>query len=261
MLAAAAAGGATLAGGVARAQSRATAANPTILELRTYHLVHGPMRERLDTYLRDAVIPAARRAGCGPVGVFTVAIGPGSPSVLVLLPHRSLAGVAALPDRLAADPGYAKAAAPFADATPDAPPYVSLDVKLMRGFPRFPGIEVPDIGGSAKRRIFELRTYHSHSDEAGATKIGMFETGGEIALFRRAGLTPVFFAQDLTGTRLPSLTYLLTFPDLAARDRAWGAFGSDPAWRRLIATPGLTDPEITTGIDNQILAPTPYSQV
>ncbi len=258
LLAGAALGAAALA--THGAQARAAMARE-VYELRTYRLVHGPMKERLDAYLKSAFIPAARRAGCGPVGVFTVAIGPDSPSVLVLIPHPSIDAFVALPDRLTADASYTKAAAPFSGATPQGPAYTSLDVKLMRAFPHVPRIELPETSASGAPRIFELRTYFSHSDAAGTTKIGMFDTGGEIEIFRRTGLTPVFFAQDLTGDRLPSLTYMLTFPDLATRERNWRAFGSDPAWRRLIATPGLTDPEITTGIDNRILSPTPYSQV
>ncbi|GAA4213415.1 NIPSNAP family protein [Sphingomonas endophytica] len=258
VLAGATLGGMTLASAGAQAQARSAAATPEIYELRTYHLVNGSMRARLDAYLRDAFMPAARRAGCGPIGVFAVSIGPASPSVLVLIPHPTLADFAALPARLAADQQHGQAGAPFLDAAPSAPGYASLDVKLMRAFPHMPRIEVP-AGGAA--RLFELRTYFSPSDKTGATKIEMFDTGGETEIFRRTGLTPVFFAQDLTGERLPSLTYMLTFPDLATRERNWRTFGSDPAWKRLIATPGLTDPEITTGIDNSILGPTPYSQI
>lgn len=263
LLAGVVASGAAVSGAAARPRAPAPppGATPEVYELRSYHLVHGPMRQRLDAYLADAFIPAARRAGCGPVGAFTTAIGPDSPTVHVLIPHRSLADFAALPGRLAADARHVAAARPFADAPPGDPPYVTLDVKLMRAFPHLPRVEVPAATGTGTGRIFELRTYHSHGDAAGATKIDMFDTGGEIAIFRRNGLTPVFFAQDLTGARLPSLTYLLTFPDLATRERNWGRFGADPAWRALIATPGLTDPEITTGIMNQILAPTPYSQI
>ena len=261
LLAGATAGGVTLATSDVWAQTPAAAGAPEVYELRTYHLVHGLMKERLDAYLRDAFIPAARRAGCGPVGAFTVMIGPGSPCVHVLVPHLSIADFVSLPVRLGDDPSYAKAAKPFSDAEPGGPSYSSLEVRLMQALPHFPRVEVPEATKSGKARIFELRTYFSHSDKAGKTKIGMFDTGGEIEIFRRTGLTPVFFAQDLTGSRLPSLTYLLTFSDLATRDRSWGAFGADPAWRRLIATPGLTDPEITTGIDNQILRPTPYSEI
>ncbi|TCP31901.1 NIPSNAP family protein [Sphingomonas sp. BK235] len=258
VIAGSALGGAALLGADALAQGTAAGAAPEIYELRTYRLVNGAMRQRLDTYLRDAFVPAARRAGSGPIGVFTVAIGPGAPSVLVLIPHRALVDFEALPARLAADRAYVAAAERFAAATPEAPPYATHEVRLMRAFPHLPRVEPPATDAA---RIFELRTYFSHADRAGATKIAMFDTGGEIEIFRRTGLTPVFFAQDLTGARLPSLTYMLTFPDLATRERNWKRFVADPAWQRLIATPGLTDPEITTGIDNQILAPTPYSQL
>lgn len=258
MLAGATMSGMTLAAGGARAQSRSTAKTPEVYEFRTYHLVNGPMRAGLDAYLRDAFIPAARRAGCGPIGVFTVSVGPASPSVSVLIPHPTLADFAALPGRLSADARHAQAGASFLDAPPSAPGFASMDVKLMRAFPHMPRVEVPAINAA---RLFELRTYSSPSIKAGATKIEMFDTGGEIEIFRRTGLTPVFFAQDLTGNRLPSLTYMLTFPDLATRERNWRTFGSDPAWKALIATPGLTDPEITTGIDNRILSPTPYSEI
>jgi len=261
LLAGAALGGVAIAATDARAQRGPAAASPEIYELRTYGLVNGPMKARLDTYLKDAFIPAARRAGCGPVGAFTVAIGPGSPAVHLLVPHPTIADFLALPDRLAADARYTSAAAPFANATPQSPAYASLDVKLMRAFPHFPRVEVPDAADGKTARIFELRTYKSHSHKAGATKVDMFDTGGEIELFRRTGLKPVFFAQDLTGPSVPSLTYMLTFPDFATRARNWGTFGADPAWHRMISTPGLTDPEITTGIDNAILSPTPYSQI
>ncbi|GGB19547.1 hypothetical protein GCM10011380_06390 [Sphingomonas metalli] len=257
MLAAAAAGGVALATSPAGAKSRSNEDAAEIFELRTYRLI-GAMRDRLDAYLKDAFIPAARRAGCGPVGVFGVAIGPGSADVLVLIPHASPAAFLELPGKLAADAGYARAAAIYSDAPLTSPPYVSLEVKLMRAFAAFPRVAPP--GPAAETgRIFELRTYHSHSEKAGTTKIGMFETGGEIDIFRRTGLTPVFFAQDLTGTHLPSLTYMLTFPDLAARERSWKAFGADPDWRRLIAMPGLA--ETVTDIDNRILSPTRYSQI
>jgi hypothetical protein len=88
----------------------------------------------------------------------------------------------------------------------------------------------------------------------------MFNTG-EIAIFRRTGLTPVFFGDTLIGARQPNLTYLLTFPDMAAREKSWDTFRSDPEWKKLSATPGYTDPEIVTNISNTLLKPAPYSQI
>ena len=50
---------------------------------------------------------------------------------------------------------------------------------------------------------------------------------GEIAIFRKVGMTPVFFGQTVAGRNLPNLTYMIGYDDLAARERAWKAFGGD----------------------------------
>lgn len=230
---------------------------PEYYELRCLRLRRGPMGKRLDEYLKDAFIPAARRAGCGPVGVFNVTIGVGNPSVYVLISHPTLDSFDTMGDRLGADAEYTKAAADFRALPATDPPYVVQEIQLLKAFPHFPKVEVPE----AKPRIFELRTYRSHSKSAGKKKIEMFDTAGEIAIFRRVGLTPVFFAQTLTGTQLPSLTYMLTFPDLATREKNWNTFRSDPEWKKLSTTPGYTDAEIVVDINNQILAPAAYSQI
>ena len=41
----------------------------------------------------------------------------------------------------------------------------------------------------------------------------MFDTG-ELELFRRTGLTPVFFGETHIGPTLPNLIYLLVFPEM-----------------------------------------------
>jgi hypothetical protein len=84
---------------------------------------------------------------------------------------------------------------------------------------------------------------------------------GELAIFRRAGLQPVFFGETLIGPKLPNLTYVLVYEDMAAHDKHWGAFGADPEWKKLSSTPGYTDPEIVSNISNLYLRPTPYSQI
>jgi hypothetical protein len=88
----------------------------------------------------------------------------------------------------------------------------------------------------------------------------MFEDG-EIAIFRRIGMSPVFFGQALVGQNLPHLTYMLAFDDLAARERLWRAFGSDPDWQKLRAQPGLSDAEIVSNISSSILRPLPFSLI
>jgi hypothetical protein len=84
---------------------------------------------------------------------------------------------------------------------------------------------------------------------------------GEIEIFRRTGLKPVFFGETVIGAKLPNLTYMLVFDDMAAHDKNWAAFGADPGWKKLSTTPGYTNPEILTNITNVFLRPTAYSQI
>jgi hypothetical protein len=231
--------------------------DPEYYELRALRLRRGPMAARVEQYMKEAFIPAARRAGCGPVGAFNISIGMGNPTVYVLIPHPTLESFVSLADKLGEDAEYKKASADYRALPATDPPYVNHEVQLLRAFPHLPRVEVPE----ARPRIFELRTYRSHSRSAGLKKIEMFDTGGEIALFRRLGLTPVFFAQALTGSHLPCLTYMLTYPDLATREKNWNAFRSDPEWKKLSTTAGYMDAEIVVDIENQILAPTGYSQI
>jgi hypothetical protein len=48
---------------------------------------------------------------------------------------------------------------------------------------------------------------------------------------------------------------------MAAREKNWRTFVSDPEWKKLSTTPGYTDPEIVCNISNLFLRPTAYSQI
>ncbi|MBC8116644.1 MAG: NIPSNAP family protein, partial [Candidatus Saccharimonas sp.] len=91
-------------------------------------------------------------------------------------------------------------------------------------------------------------------------KIEMFNQG-ELSIFRRVGLTPVFFGEALVGARLPNLTYLLAFPDETARTAAWNTFRNDPEWKTLRAIPEYEDKRIVSKITNKLLTPAEYSQI
>ncbi len=229
-------------------------------ELRRYHLRRGPKQKVFEDYLRNAYLPALGRLGVGPVGVFSVMLGPESPSLWVLVPYPSLDQFAAVPAKLRDDAEYKQAGAEARGSTAADPAYLRVESWLLGSIASVPRLEVPAQTKAGKGRIFELRTYESHSKGANAKKIEMFDLG-ETAIFRRAGLAPVFFGEALVGSRLPNLTYMLVYDDLPARDEAWRKFGGDPEWRKLSSTPGYTDAEIVTDISNLILRPTAYSQV
>jgi hypothetical protein len=229
-------------------------------ELRRYDLRIGPNVGRLTEYVREVGIPALTRAGAGPVGLFNVMLGSDSPSLYVLIPYPSLAAFAGVRQALAEDQAYQQAAVPYRASAPSDPLYVRRESWLLRAFDGMPRLEVPPGARDGQPRIFELRTYESHSEAAGRKKVEMFDVG-EIAIFRKTGLTPVFFGQTVIGAGAPSLTYMLTFPDAETRQRNWATFVADPDWKKLSTTPGYTDPEIVSKIHAKLLRPAQGSEI
>jgi len=90
--------------------------------------------------------------------------------------------------------------------------------------------------------------------------VGMFNNG-EMHIFERLGMRPVFFGETIAGPKQPNLNYMLSYDDLAARDTLWRAFGNDPEWKKLKSQPGLSDPEIVANISNVILRPLGFSTI
>ena len=228
------------------------------IELRRYHLLPGNKQRAFGTFLGDVAIPAMNRAGVGKVGAFTVMYGENAPSLLVVLTHQSLESMVTLRERMASDSTYTSAGREILEAPLSDPPFVRVESTLLRAFAAMPAVE-PSAGVATKSpRIYELRTYESHSDPAALNKLKMFHAG-EIPIFRRTGLTPVFFGETVIGAKMPSLTYMLTFADMPARDAAWSAFSKDPDWKTLSGDPQYKDN--VSAISDLILRPTAYSQL
>lgn len=242
--------------------SRAAEDQPAVVrefyELRLYHLRQGPMLKRFDDYYREAALPAWSRAGVSAVGVFDLTIGPDQPTRYVLLPFKSWEAMNLAREKFEADDAVLKSE--FASVPPTDPAYIRMESSLLRAFTGVPRLEIPPQVAAKKSRLFELRTYEAHSRKANQKKVEMFNTG-EIEIFRRTGLQPVFFGEALVGAKLPSLTYMLVFDDMAARDKNWSVFGGDPEWKKLSTTPGYTNAEILTNITSVFLRPMGYSQV
>lgn len=228
------------------------------IELRRYHLLPGAKQRAFSTFVGDVAIPAMNRAGVGKVGAFSVVYGENAPSLLLVLTHQSLESMASLRDRLASDDVYTKAGAAILEAPLSEPAFVRVESTLVRAIEAMPALE-PSAGAAAKApRIYEIRTYESHSDRAALNKLKMFNAG-EVPIFRKTGLTPVFFGETILGAKMPSLIYMLTFADITARDAAWSAFGKDPEWKTLSADPQYR--ENVSSISDIILRPTAYSQI
>jgi hypothetical protein len=240
----------------------ANAATPALIyEWREYSLRTGTQPRRLADYLQNALIPALNRLGHSPIGVFEVTFGLPTPTVFVLTPFASPEAMVAKELLLDKDEAFGRAAAAYHDAAATDAVYVRQQVSILGAFPQMPRIQVPAATATKGPRLFELRTYESHNERAHRAKVKMFAEMGEIDIFRRAGLTPVFFARTLAGGRMPNLAYMLVHENMAAREKSWDNFRNDPEWRKLSATPGFTDPEIVTNITTVFLRPASYSQI
>jgi hypothetical protein len=136
---------------------------------------------------------------------------------------------------------------------------VRFETTLLRAFPLVPRVRVPAETAGNKPRIFELRTYESHSEAAALRKIEMFNQGGEIGIFDRVGLRSVFYGQTLVGQRQPNLVYMTVHTDMVAREKAWEAFGNSPDWKTLRADPAFANTVSATTVT--FLRPTAYSQI
>jgi len=225
------------------------------LEFRQYRLHVGSKKRLLGDFLRDVGIPAMNRIGIRSVGVFNAKYGPNSPTLYVLLVHKSLNTVMNSAQMLMDDKEYRKAGADFVNAPLSDTAFVRMESSLMLAFKDMPKLEVPE----KKKRLFELRTYESHSIKASKKKIEMFNEGGEIAIFKKTGLQPVFFGETLIGPLMPNLTYMLVFEDMADRDKKWKVFGGHPDWRKLRSNSAYKD--TVSNITDIILQPAGYSQI
>jgi len=222
-------------------------------EFRQYYLNVGSKKDMVGDFLREVGIPAMNRIGIGPVGVFNTVYGPNNPTLYVLMVHKSLDTVVNSASMLMADDEFRKA--DFINTSLSEPGYVRMESSLMLAFKGLPQLVVPE----KKPRIFELRTYESHSIKAAKKKIEMFNEGGEIKVFLKTGLQPVFFGETLIGPKMPNLTYMLAFDDLVDRDAKWKVFGDDPEWKKLRSDPEYKD--TVSNITDIILRPTSYSQI
>jgi hypothetical protein len=228
------------------------------IELRRYHLLPGAKQRAFSTFIGNVAIPAMNRAGVARVGAFTVMYGENAPSLLLVLTHQSLDSVATLREKLANDATYLRDGAAILDAPLSDPAFVRAESTVLRAFESMPTLEPSAGAEKATPRIFELRTYESHSEKAAINKVKMFNAG-EVPIFRRTGLTPVFFGETVVGPKLPNLVYMLTFENMVARDAAWSKFSQDPDWKTLSADPQYK--ENVSAISDIILRPTAYSQI
>jgi hypothetical protein len=240
------------------AQAQVASPQGEYYELRVYTIETERQKQLIDSYWKNAGIPAFNRAGIKPIGVFTEVDKPQVDKVYVLIPYANLDSFAATAAKVAADPEHQKAGADYLDVPKKEPAFVRLDSSLLAAFSGMKKLEVPPSLAEKKPWIFELRTYESHSEVKGNKKVEMFNAG-EIDLMKEVGLSPVFFAQSLVGGRLPSLVYMISGESQEAHKAHFKAFADSPVWKNLSGDPQYKD--TVSKIQSIFLQRTDYSQI
>src|SRR6202046_2426413 len=128
---------------VAQAGSATDKSAPEYMDLRRYHLANGPGVKLTTAFFADAFIPALNRLGIGPVGAFSVYLGPDSPSFYLLMPSSKLETLVTADQEWAKDDVFMGGAAPFWVPPAAAPPCIRIESPLLREFRGYPKLTPP----------------------------------------------------------------------------------------------------------------------
>lgn len=206
--------------------------NQEYYQMKVYNFSDATQESHLDKFLEEAYLPALHRTGISNVGVFKPVEGENDygRKIYVLIPFRSIDRFVELPGLLERDMQYQDAGRDYIEAAFDAPPYDRIEITLMRAFKDMPQLFVPQHSTPAGERIYELRSYESATEKLYEKKVHMFNEGGEIDIFEKLDFNAVFYGEVLSGSTMPNLIYMTTFPDRAVRDESWATFRVDPDW-------------------------------
>lgn len=204
-------------------------------EIKVYHFANKDQELTLDNYLSKAYLPALHKKGFKNIGVFKPVANDtaADKKIYVFISASSLEKLSDIPGQLEKDSAYKKAAGSYLDAAFDQPPYTRTETILLSSFRLAPKMILPALKSSKADRIYELRSYESATDKLYEQKVKMFNEGGEIALFKRLGFNAIFYADVISGSRMPNLMYMTSFENKTERDAHWKTFGADPEWKQL----------------------------
>jgi hypothetical protein len=228
-------------------------------EFRIYHYTSQDQGMQIHSYLEKDLLPALHRQGIKNIGVFTALTNDTAAvkDIYVLTPYKSLEAKLKADNTLLSDKDYLAAGKDYSDAPYDKAPYSRFETILLRAFRMAPVLQKPALSGDRNKRVYELRSYESATEKIYRNKVEMFNEGGEVDLFKRLGFNAIFYADVISGSRMPNLMYMTSFEDKESRDAHWKTFVDDPEWKRLSSLPKYQ--KNVSKADIIFLRPTNYS--
>jgi hypothetical protein len=110
---------------------------------------------------------------------------------------------------------------------------------------------------AADNRVFEIRTYTTHEGKLDDLHARFRDHTNYI--FVRHGMTLVGYWTPSDGPESKNtLVYILAYPSMEAREKAWAGFLADPDWKKAFAD-SKKNGNIVEKVDSKFLNATDYS--
>ena len=106
-------------------------------------------------------------------------------------------------------------------------------------------------------RFFEMRTYTTNDGKLDALHSRFRDHTNP--LFKKHGMELVaYWTPTDEKTAKNTLIYVLAYPSLEAREKAWKGFVNDPAWKKAYAA-SIKDGRLVKKVESEYMVPTDYS--
>ncbi len=232
-------------------QAAMTPVEPQYFEMRTYYCYPGKL-EALKTRFRDHTTALFEKHGMTNIGYWEP-LDNADNKLVYLLGYADRAARDRSWEAFSGDPEWKQVyEASHADG-----PIVDSVVNAFYRYSRFsPRVQAENAGP----RIFSLRTYYTFPGKLEALRSRFADHTVEI--FERNGIHNLVYL-DLDSTESGAdhiLTYLVTFPDTAARTASWKQFGDDPAWKTAYEA-SIRDGRLVDSITDELLQATDFSPI
>jgi hypothetical protein len=237
-------------------------AQTDIFEIRIYSLKSAAQIDATDLYLKDVFMPAMHRMGIKNIGVFKPISNDTArlKQIVLLVPYISLDVWRKTKTSINGDQNYQDNAKTFLDADTAHLPFVRVSSTLLQAFEYSPKIN-PTPLKSNPDAVYELRSYESPTEDLHRAKVEMFNEGGEIVLFKRLDFQAIFYADVISGSKMPNLEYMVVFSDTVSRNAHWKAFGNSPEWKAISVDPKYRNNISVNHIDSYLMHRTSYSDL
>jgi len=224
--------------------------------IEQYFMEQGSQPARIHDFFSKALLPAMERVHKGPKLFLESVLAPHMPQVVAIFGVQSCEQIWSISKALFADKDFTKA---FDLWEAGETPYVSASATLLEATEFSPEIALPE-KPPATPRVFEIRSYHSPTARQAKMLHERF-AGPEIKIFHRSGVHPILYGSVVFGANRPNLTYVIPFETLAAREKAWAAFGGDEEWIRVRKESVDRGGQLTAVQNMSIFKAMPYSPI